>query len=60
MQLTGQRGMRACTVTVTVQGPQGQEVDVEPDWASPIGAIMLGVILSMYIAAFTQRPAVPT
>lgn len=59
MQLMGQRGMWAGKVTVTVQCPQSQEVDVEPDGASPVGSIMFCVVLSMYAAAFTQRPAVP-
>lgn len=60
MQLMSQRGMWAWKVTVTVQCPQGQEVDVEPDGASPVGSVMLCVILSMHVAAFTQRPAVPS
>lgn len=60
MQLMSQRGMWAWKVAVTVQGPQSQEIDVEPDGASPVGTIMLCVILSMHIAAFAQRPAVPT
>ena len=44
MQLISQRGMWAWKMTVTVQRPQGQKVDVEPDGASPVRSIMLCVI----------------
>ena len=60
MKLVSQRGIWAWKMTVAVQRPQRQEVDVEPDRASPVGGIMLCVIRSMYVAAFTQRPTVPT
>ena len=47
MQLMSQRGMWAWKMTVAVQCPQSQEVDVEPDRASPVGSIMLCIICSM-------------
>ena len=52
MQLVSQRSMWAWKLTVPVQRPQGQEVDVEPDGASPVWSIMLCVVGSMHAAAF--------
>lgn len=56
MQLMSDGSMWAFKPAVPVQRPQRQIVDVEPDWASPVWSVMLGVIRPMHTAALTQRP----
>ena len=39
-----------------MQGPTGEEVDVEPNWPPPVGGVMFSVVLVVHGSPLRQRP----
>ena len=56
IQQPGLSSMWTPCLAVTMQSSKGKEVDVEPNWASPIWSIMLSVVNTMNGATQTERP----
>ncbi len=56
IQQHGFSSMWSSCLAVLMQSSEGKEVDVEPNWASPVGSIMLSVVHTMNGAAQTERP----
>jgi len=48
--------MWSSCLAVLMQSSEGKEVNVEPDWASPVWSIMLSVVNTMNGAAQTEGP----
>ncbi len=48
--------MWSSCLAVLMQSSEGKEVNVEPDWASPVWSIMLSVVNTMNAAAQTEGP----